>query len=178
MRMKFPIQDVCKLSSRYTYPRSDEYLTDVLRPQIQSQCYIEREQLLCVCKWKSPRSVPKAEPNTENYVKEITSFVFHTQDERARIEALTLLDGVQWPTASAILHFCISSNYPIIDVRALWALGIEIKSHQYAYELWEEYVMYCRSIASEAGVSLRTLDKALWQYAKEEQPNLAADDDG
>jgi hypothetical protein len=32
---------------------------------------------------------------------------------------------------------------------------------------WLEYLAACREIASRAAVSIRTLDKALWQYSKE-----------
>ncbi len=36
---------------------------------------------------------------------------------------LRFLDGVEWPTASTILHFCGARPYPILDYRALWSLG-------------------------------------------------------
>ena len=32
---------------------------------------------------------------------------------------------------------------------------------------WLEYLEACRALAGRAGVSIRTLDKALWQYSKE-----------
>jgi hypothetical protein len=32
-----------------------------------------------------------------------------------------------------------------------------------------EYVLVCRGIAEEIGVSMRTLDQALWMYSKENQ---------
>jgi hypothetical protein len=32
---------------------------------------------------------------------------------------------------------------------------------------WVGYLHACRDLAAEHGVSLRTLDKALWQYSKE-----------
>jgi hypothetical protein len=35
-------------------------------------------------------------------------------------------------------------------------------------DLWD-YLAACRRIAAEAGVDLRTLDRALWQYSKENQ---------
>jgi hypothetical protein len=36
-----------------------------------------------------------------------------------RTKVVTLLNGVRWPTASAILHFCHADPYPVLDVRAL-----------------------------------------------------------
>jgi hypothetical protein len=80
-----------------------------------------------------------------------------------------LLDGVSWPTASVILHFCHPEPYPVLDYRALWAVGVDAPS-AYTFELWWGYVQICREIARETGMDMRELDRALWQYAKENQP--------
>jgi hypothetical protein len=109
-------------------------------------------------------------------VRELTAIAFSTSNERLRIEVLTLLNGVSWPLASTILHFGVSADYPILDVRALWSLGVRVRQHQYDYELWRNYVQYCRALTAETGVSVRTLDKALWQYAKVYQPGLGEND--
>jgi len=39
----------------------------------------------------------------------------------------------------------------------------------YNYDLWIAYVNYCRKLSKELKVSLRTLDRALWQYSEEKQ---------
>jgi hypothetical protein len=39
----------------------------------------------------------------------------------------------------------------------------------YDFDLWWCYVCTCREIAAQAGVDMRTLDRALWQYSKENQ---------
>jgi hypothetical protein len=57
-------------------------------------------------------------------------------------------------------------RYPILDVRALESLGVKPRS-QYPLNFWLEYLDACRELAQLAGVSLRTLDKALWQHSKE-----------
>jgi hypothetical protein len=85
-----------------------------------------------------------------------------------RIEVLTLLAGVSWPTASVILHFFHREQYPILDVRALWSLQCDPPG-EYDIPFWESYTSSCRSLAQKAGVSMRTLDRALWQYSKENQ---------
>jgi hypothetical protein len=36
---------------------------------------------------------------------------------------LRALGGVDWPTASVLLHVGLSAEHPIIDYRALWSLG-------------------------------------------------------
>jgi hypothetical protein len=37
----------------------------------------------------------------------------------------------------------------------------------YPVSFWLRYLETCRALATEHGVSLRTLDKALWQHSKE-----------
>jgi hypothetical protein len=174
--LRFPVSEINRWANRYSYPRSDRDLIETLRPAAQLQRHITRAQLLQICRWKSPRSAAKAEINDDPYVREITSVSFSTQSERLRIEALTLLTGVSWPIASTVLHFGDSEEYPILDVRALWSLGIRDEPTAYRFQLWEEYVQECRRIAREAGVSVRTLDKALWQYAKAHQPKQSSID--
>jgi hypothetical protein len=93
---------------------------------------------------------------------------FSTFNERLRIEILMLLSGVSWPMASVILHWGHPEPYPILDFRALWSLGIP-QPPVYNFELWQKYTQTCRQLAQQIGVSIRTLDRALWQYSKENQ---------
>ena len=87
------------------------------------------------------------------------------ENERLRIEVLTLLKGVSWPMASVILHWCHTDRYPLIDFRALWSLGIDTPP-RYTFDFWWAYVETCRSLADESQVSMRELDRALWAYSK------------
>ena len=69
---------------------------------------------------------PQPQPrraNAEGFVNAVTATALATPDERLRIEVLTLLDGVDWPTASVVLHFCHADPYPILDYRAIWSLA-------------------------------------------------------
>ena len=79
-----------------------------------------------------------------------------------------LLDGVNWPTASVLLHFGARDPYPILDFRALWSLQVSVPK-QYGFEFWWAYSECCRVLAKKHKVSMRTLDRALWQYSKEKQ---------
>lgn len=87
-------------------------------------------------------------------------------DEATRIAALLELEGVGVPTASTLLYFAFPDDYPILDIRALESLGVKPRS-TYPVSFWLEYLDACRTLARRAGVTLRTLDKALWQYSKE-----------
>jgi hypothetical protein len=108
------------------------------------------------------------ESNTEEYVEEVTGVALGSRNERTRMEALTLLDGVGWPTASVILHFFHRERYPIVDFRALWSLSLE-EPREYKFGFWWNYVSCCRALSDRTGLGMRTLDQALWQYSKENQ---------
>lgn len=77
--------------------------------------------------------------------------------------------AIQW------LRFYSTSStpnpYPIIDYRALWSLGLEQKGAYYTFDDWWTYVESCRDLSEQAGVDMRTFDRALWQYSKESQSN-------
>ncbi len=104
---------------------------------------MKKDELRLVSRWKATRSAGQMVRNTGDYVREITQYAFSATTERARIEILTLLDGVQWPTASVILLFFHRDPYPIIDFRALWTVSMEVPG-QYNFEFWWQYVVFCR----------------------------------
>ena len=168
MKIKFHPNKIKYWSESYGYPlNEDEVLA--LKPIIEQRGYMNKNQLEMLCKWKSPRSAGNMLRNSSSYVQEITGYSLQSKDERSRIESLTLLDGVGWPTASAILHFYHNENYPILDFRALWSLGIDNPPSAYKFDFWKNYLEYCRNLAKKEKVSMRILDKALWQYSKENQ---------
>jgi hypothetical protein len=82
------------------------------------------------------------------------------------MNALLELKGVGVPTASTLLYVAFPDDYPILDVRALESLGVKPRS-QYPVSFWLQYLDACRELARRCGVSIRTLDKALWQHSKE-----------
>ena len=170
MKLKFKNSQIQELAKRYGYPSNEDAVTS-LAPLIKEQNYVTKNQLQILCKWKSPRSAGNMLSNDEEYIKEITKYSFQTKNERTRIEVLTLLDGVRWPTASCILHLFHNDKYPILDFRALWSIGID-KPPDYKYDFWINYTNFCRNISKEQNISMRNLDKALWQYSKENQQQV------
>lgn len=166
MNLRFHESEIREWAERYESESTEAYFIKI-RSMVQEQGYFDKKLLKGVANWKSPRAAHHVEKNDEDYVKEITSWSFRATNERARIRVLRLLDGVEWPTASAILHLFHRDPYPILDVRALWSIRIE--AYKYSSEFWLDYVRFCRDIASRNQVDMRTLDKALWQYSKENQ---------
>jgi hypothetical protein len=102
-----------------------------------------------------------------------TRRALHASDEAERMGALLELSGVGVPTASTLLYVAFPQDYPILDARALESLGVKARS-TYPLSFWLAYLEACRTIARQAGVSLRTLDKALWQRSKELSATISA----
>lgn len=129
-----------------------------------------RDEFLEIGMWKSKRQKNHYLKNDDAFVKEITKIAFSSgTSERLRIEILRLLKGVNYPVASALLHFGLSSEkYPIIDFRALWSL-YAMNKIKYDFHLWDKYRTDCLNLAKKHNLSLRDLDKALWQFSKEKQ---------
>ena len=129
--------------------------------------FLKRDILLCIAEWKAARVKGHMNKNDEQYVKDITQVSLSTKNERLKIEILTLLNGVQIRMASAILMFCFPNQYTVMDYRAwdsLKAFGMIGGEINDTFECWQKYNEICREIATQNGVSLRELDKALWQY--------------
>ncbi len=167
MKLRFNESRIQDIANRYYYPREEDGLIQI-RKQVEKQGYLSKNQLKLVVKWKAPRSAGHVEKNSVGYVKEVTAFVFSAKIERTKIEALTIIDGVSWPTASVILHLFHKEPYPILDFRALWSSSMDVPN-QYSFLFWWPYVEFSRNISIRTGVSMRVLDRAMWQYSKENQ---------
>jgi hypothetical protein len=172
MSLRLPVADIPAILGRYEYPLNENALlafqNRILRTKVMTL-----GDLCAVCDWKAPRAAGHARKNTELEVKEITKLALSAKSERVRIEGLQVLHGVSYPTASVILHFFHQDIYPIIDFRALWTMGMA-QPTQYTFGFWWEYVEACRKLLLAArrhhpSLSMRELDRALWQYSKENQ---------
>lgn len=167
-RIRFDLSEVRQWAGRYSYPGEDEIVEGVA-PRTQRRGFFTKKGFLLVCRWKSPRTVRLCAANSEEFIEATTRAALSATNEQLKIEVLTLLRGVNWPTASVLLHFGASDLYPILDYRALWSLQVEVPT-SYDFDFWWAYTLKCRDLAEQAGVSMRTLDRALWQFSKENQP--------
>lgn len=167
MKLKFSECDILEIAGRYKYKSEDDNIIK-LKDVIKKQGYINKDQLKQIAKWKSSRTAGYIKKNSDDFVIELSRFSFSATNERLKIEILTLLNGVSWPTASVILHLFHSDKYPILDYRALWSCSLDVPS-QYDFSFWWRYVKFCRDLADRNKVSMRILDRALWQYSKENQ---------
>jgi hypothetical protein len=125
-----------------------------------------RSEFLTVCRWKTARSGPMVASNSAGAIRAASGRAFAAEGPAEQVAELLTLAGVGLPTASVLLHFAFPESLPILDVRALESVGVSGRS-SYTPTFWAGYVEACRKLAAANGVSLRTLDKALWQYSKE-----------
>lgn len=165
-RLRVPEDELAAWADRYSYP-GDAEIEARIEPA-RARGHLLRGEFLALCRWKTPRSQPRCRRNRNDYIREVTRISLSTTNEELKIRVLLLLDGVSWPTASVILHFCDQDKYPILDVRALWSVGLR-RVPGYSFPLWWAYTRVIRGISKRTGLSMRTIDRALWQYSKERQ---------
>lgn len=166
---RFPLAEVREWSERYGYRADDQHVIDAISPAVRERGHFTREEFIQTYRWKTERTAARPETHTQAEIADVTGVAFRQQGERLRICLLRALDGVDWPTASVLLHVGLSEEYPIIDYRALWSLGSG-EPNSYSFGFWWTYVECCRGLAAAAGVSVRELDKALWAFSEASQP--------
>jgi thermostable 8-oxoguanine DNA glycosylase len=166
--LRFSAGEITRWAGEYDY-RDDSRVETVIAPRTRGNGYMTREDFMELCRWKSPRPTKHCELNSEKDIRAVTAIAFATADEKLRIAILTALRGVEMRTASAILHFAGRDRYPILDVRALWSLGIDKPPKWYGFNLWWSYTTYCRELADREKVSMRVLDRSLWAYSERNQ---------
>ena len=135
-----------------------------LKSDIVKRGHMTRVELNKLARWKSYRRAGLTLENTEDFVTEITKQAFTATDDSEKLLSLTKLQGIGQPTASAILHLYDERPYPILDIHALWSVGLEWRTWG-SYPFWQEYIEFCRDVANRTDVTMRELDRALWKYS-------------
>ena len=171
MNLRFPESEIGYWANRYTERQREEnrmreqHLID-LRCDVLDRGYLTKQELHTIARWKSPRRAALTLENTNDFINEITEGVFTSTDDWTKLLTLTQLQGIGQPTASAILHLYDEERYPILDIHALWSVGMEWTART-SYPFWLDYIEFCRDTADENDVSMRDLDRALWKYSSD-----------
>jgi hypothetical protein len=162
--LQFPLQQVPEYAARHT-DDDDEVLA--IGRAARDRGHYTLDEFRRVCRWKTPRSAPLIALNSAEAVEASSRVALREAgNDRERVKELQSLRGVGLPTASVLLHLVYPERYPILDVRALHALGVSASSHSYG--LWDSFVAEYRRLVAQAGVDGRTLDQALWQWSREQ----------
>ena len=134
---------------------------------VKKRGYLTKSDLTILGDWKSPRIRPKLAQNSDDFIQEVTRQALSTPSVRLAVHIPQVLVGVGMPVASTILHWFHPDPFPILDVRALWTLGLQDEVQ--SLDLWEKYVCLTRRLAQDWNTDMRTLDRALWQYSAKPQ---------
>lgn len=165
------------------YPKEDKEEDEELSDRMskaRSRGHLTKKDLKKVAEWKSKRNLPNVKKNKKDDIKAISCAAFSTRHDRLRIGVLMLLHGVNWAMASVILHFVFTDEYPILDVRALETVKAPKTpkgNFSFNFEMWIVYTALCRKAVWEYNrklddkckVTMRVLDRALWEYDKKRQ---------
>lgn len=109
---------------------------------------------------------PLFDSNTSDDVKKALTLAHEAQTKEDAVAALLKLHGVDVLTASAMLANIYPDQFTVMDSLALRALGI-INREVAFYLIYNDE---CHRIAKKYGVSVRSLDRALWEWGKIHPP--------
>lgn len=163
--LQFDPQDIPDLAGRYQYEDDLGVLT--IGATAKERGWYTRDEFIQVDEWKTPRIRSRAASNTARDIEVATREALASNHVLGVMEPLRRLHGVDWAVGSVLLHLAHPDPFPILDFRALEAFGIE-RPRWTGSVLWRGYVEATRSLAISAGVDMRTLDRALWQWSKEQ----------
>ncbi len=161
--LQFAPSEISRLAARYG-PEQDEEAFKA-GSSIAAGNYTRENLKVIVC-WKSPRRAALIDDNTDAEIAKALRFAADIRtSEKLAVEILDGLHGVGVPVASAILTTIHPTKYTIIDFRALDSLGVSKWDGSVSYYL--SYLRACSELALKHKVSLRTLDRALWRWSRE-----------
>jgi hypothetical protein len=126
-----------------------------------------RSNIETIFKWKAKgRRISRLRKNSDGNLADALTLAVAAKTERAATSVLCGLQGVDVPVASAILTVIEPERYAVIDFRALEALGRA--SRDRTVNFYIGYLNARRQVAKANHVSLRDLDRALWQWSSEQ----------
>ncbi|MEV4119970.1 hypothetical protein [Micromonospora sp. NPDC049645] len=159
-------------SERYRVRPRERDVFGRVGPAVAERGYYNRDDLLDVVRWKSPRSTTYIGRNSDSDIKELTRIAL-AAPERLQHRVLCLLEGVGVPIASALLTVWEPSIFTVIDYRAIETLraqGELDREPDYTH-----YLQVCAALTKRVGTDLRTLDRALWQWSKDQGKSTGLD---
>ena len=130
--------------------------------------YLDKSDLVLICRWKSPRAIRHIERNTEQTITKITKAAFKTRSERKKLELLTELKGVSVPMASSILMLTNPQRYGVIDIRVwqlLYKMGSVSKNAGgvgFDFKQWYRFLILIRYFAKKFNVKARDIERTLF----------------
>ena len=154
--------------TREDTPDTDQLIRDLR--VVRQRGHLTKPEFLAICRWKSPRSIRHCMKNSPARIRRHSAIALAARDERAKFDALTALDGVAAPTASAILTLTNPRRYAVIDIR-VWQLLFDLGSVRtkpggagFTFNDWRDYLTVLRRHAKQLGASVRAVEYSLFLY--------------
>jgi len=160
--LQFPVGEVAAYASRFDFEHEAEALA--IGAAARARGHYERDEFIQICLWKTRRVSVRIRNNGSEEIASATRAALGGEG----IKPLLRLDGVSWGRASTLLHLALPDVYPILDHRAVHALG-ERWPASVSFAFWSDFVDAFREARERAGVSGRELDRALWQWSSEQE---------
>ena len=129
--------------------------------------------LEAIVRWKSERAVQVLIGNSNEKIRRALAVANSPESStETAVKALLDLHGIDIALASAVLAAIFPERYTVLDYRTLEALG----HARHDVRFYEEYLAFCKRLAESnivrpqselpAPTSLRTLDRALWEWSR------------
>ncbi len=134
----------------------------------KKQGFLNKEQLLKILHWKSPRPLKHYSSNSEKDIIEITKLSLSTKNDTMKLHILTALKGVNYPSASAILMFYDPIKFPVLDIRVWQQLykakyvNSNEKGSDFKYHECEIFYTIIRELSNELNLSARQVEKRIF----------------
>ena len=143
-----------------------------LSQSFRNRGYLLKDEALEILHWKSPRPKKHYSKNSEERFKNISKLSFSQKDDRVKIHILTCLNGINYPSASAILMFLDPNSFPVLDIR-VWEVLFEFglvnsnpSGRNFNLDHWEKYIEIIRSYGEKLNDSVRSIEKRIFDYHK------------
>ena len=137
---------------------------------VRRRGHLTKREFLAICRWKSPRAIRHFMKNSPDRIRRHSAMALASRSELVRFEALTALDGVGAPMASAILTLTNPRRYGVIDIR-VWQLLFELGTVRtkpggvgFTFSDWHHYLVELRYHAKRLAVSVRAVEYSLFLF--------------
>jgi hypothetical protein len=172
-----PLDFVLRLSRATIHILRDRYLADrtltipeaaalAAGQRIAAGAYIFAN-LALILNWRVPQRIFSVKGNSDEAVHDALRRACRARSEGAAIDALQELRGVNIAAASAILTMLSPERYTVMDSPLL--VMLQAKRNVPSIDDYLDYLSFSRTRAALYKVSLRDLDRALWQHAADQR---------
>jgi len=140
----------------------------IMSKKIIENGFLNKDELIKILKWKSPRPLRFYNQNEENDIMHITKLALSQKDDVLNIHILSALKGVNYPSASAILMFYDPDRFPVLDIR-VWKqlykcnlVNENPRGMNFTLDQWRKYLEVIRGLSVQYNLSARQIEKRIF----------------